>query len=88
MASHMPVRREQKAFVNEKCPQKLRKMAQRRSCEPLFCEGVPLMPAMPPPPQEEQQMIGNIPTDGTLARGNAYTDGAIRSTMPKALRVG
>ena len=43
---------------------------------------------MPPPPGPMKGWIGNIPQNGAWAIGHAYTDGALKGTIPRAQRGG
>ena len=75
-------------LVEEQCPKWLARAASEMPADPLFSEGIPLRPVMPPPPPVQEHWIGAIPEDGAVASGEAYTDGALRGTIPKARRVG
>ena len=41
-----------------------------------------------PPPPAVERVIGQPPQDGQIAAGTAYTDGALRGTVPRARRAG
>ena len=45
-------------------------------------------PEIPPPPSPSEQWVGKVPSDGAVATGRAYTDGALRGTIPWASRAG
>ena len=74
--------------VSDRCPRKLRELARNNPLEPLFADGVPLQPLFPPAPVQEEHWIGKTPKDGVIASGQAYTDGALRGTIPRANRAG
>ena len=74
--------------LDSHCPKGLAKEASARTADPLFAEGIPLRPVMPGPPAPQEHWIGSIPTDGAVASGEAYTDGALRGTLPKTRRAG
>ena len=71
------------------CPEWLaQQAADLKFCDPLFSRGVPLRPERPPTPPESQRLVGSPPKDGFAAKGVAYTDGALRGTIPWARRAG
>ena len=45
-------------------------------------------PQIPPPPSPCEHWVGKVPCDGAVATGRAYTDGALRGTIPWANRAG
>ena len=53
----------------DKCPEKLRGLAQNNPVEPHFADGVPLTPNDPPPPCQEEHWVGKSLADGAGARG-------------------
>ena len=80
-----PNRRER---MEAECPASLRKHAIDETDNPLFTQGIPRRPHCPPPPPAAEQWIGVPPSDGAGACGEAYTDGALKGTAPKARRAG
>ena len=70
------------------CPSSLRSKAIEESDNPLFNLAVPLRPQCPDPPPRAEAWIGSPPRDGAIASGTAYTDGALKGTVPKARRGG
>ena len=80
-----PFRRE---AMEAECPLPIRKQAIDEKDNPLFTEGIPLRPQCPPPPPAAEQWIGEPPHGGAVAWGDAYTDGALKGTVPKARRAG
>ena len=75
-----------KDTVAEKCPGGLRKVAQENPLDPLFADGIPLTFAMLEAPGQQEHWVGSIPADGAGAQGQAYTDGALRGSIPRANR--
>ena len=73
---------------DEQCAKWLLHQASVDSSDPLFQVGVPPRPICPPPPKAVERWIGQILADGALARGRAYTDGAMRGTYSRAKRAG
>ena len=63
-------------------------MAQDHLCEPLICEGALVLPGMQPALDHEEHWVGDVPSDGAGACGQAYTDGALRGFVPQAIRAG
>ena len=47
---------------------------------------MPIMPSMPVAPVREEHWIGKLPPDGAGAHGQAYTDGALRESIPRGNR--
>ena len=70
------------------CPEYLEKAAIEQPDNTLFSRGVPRRPQCPAPPPPMEQWVGKPPADGATATGVAYTDGALRGTVPKARRGG
>ena len=70
------------------CPEALQTAARLSSHDPLFSLGVPRRPACPPAPPEREYTVGQVPVQGALAVGHAYTDGAMRGVFSKAKRAG
>ena len=68
------------------CPEFLQKVAD--PSDPLFTQGVPRRPRCPPAAAEREVWIGEVPADGALAKGEAFTDGALRGSSTWARRVG
>ena len=77
-----------KNVMESKCPQTLEDQAAKEPENPLFTVGVPIRPRCPCPPPACEAWIGTPPRDGAAVRGVAYTDGALRGTVPKARRGG
>ena len=77
-----------KEWRDAECPTWLRKNAVEHPLDPLFCQGVPRRPLCTSPAQESVQWLGAVPTDGPIARGQAYTDGALRGSFSRAKRAG
>ena len=80
-----PARRQ---AMESKCPDNLLQKAVEESEDPLYTIGVPRRPKCPPPPQAAEAWVGTPPPDGAVAAGEAFTDGALRGTVPKARRGG
>ena len=76
------------ALAEDHCPAWLAKMATDMPHDPLFTDGYPLRPRQPDPPPAFERWVGAVPADGALAHGVAYTDGALRGTIPRARRAG
>ena len=70
------------------CPAWLAQLAARKPQDSLFADGVPLRPRQPDPPAAFEAWVGAPPADGALAGGEAYTDGALKGTIPRARRAG
>ena len=77
-----------KQLMKAQCPEWIERCAQEEVSNPLFTCGVPLRPQAPPPPPLAENWIGSPPTGGAVARGCAFTDGALKGTVPKARRAG
>ena len=75
-------------LIENKCPAWLAQQALQRPHDPLFTDGVPLRPKQPAPPPAFEDWVGAAPADGALAYGEAYTDGALKGTIPRARRAG
>ena len=80
-----PRRKEQ---IANQCPKSLQESARMDPDNPLYRIGVPARPQFPDPPPPRENWIGNRPDDGAAASGVAYTDGALRGTVPRARRAG
>ena len=76
------------ALAEDHCPAWLVKTATQMPHDPLFADGFPLRPKQPDPPPAFERWVGAVPADGALAQGVAYTDGALRGTIPRARRAG
>ena len=79
---------ERTSFMEAHCPRWLTQTASDNSSDPLFSEGIPRLPVMPSPPPPHESWIGTVPAAGAVAYGVAYTDGALRGTIPKSRRAG
>ena len=77
-----------KERIEEQCPAWLLKAAEKESDNPLFTMGVPARPQCPAPPPASEHWVGTPPADGAIAVGLAYTDGALKGTVPRARRAG
>ena len=75
-------------LVDKFCPRWLRQQAEANKDDTLFTHGVPLRPRCPATPPPMEQWIGKPPTDGAVAVGTAYIDGALRGVVPRARRAG
>ena len=80
-----PSRKEQ---IDKQCPNSLRESARMEPDNPLFRIGVPARPQCPDPPPPGENWISARPEGGAAASGVAYTDGALRGTVPRARRAG
>ena len=74
--------------MESKCPQSLEEWAAKEPDNPLFSIGVPIRPHCPAPPPACEEWIGTPPREGAAVSGVAYTDGALKGTVPKARRGG
>ena len=70
------------------CPQLLLRQVEENPHDPLFTCGVPNSPTATPHPPEREYHIAAPPSDGALASGNVYTDGALRGSVPSTRREG
>ena len=70
------------------CPESLQVAARTNSHDPLYSQGVPRRPVCPPAPTEREYNVGQLPANGALAAGHAYTDGAMRGAFSRAKRAG
>ena len=69
-------------------PRWLRDLAYARPRDPLFAEGVPLRPVFPGAPLQIRVPVGPCLAEGRIAVGQAYTDGALSGSVPRANRAG
>ena len=77
-----------KQLIEAQCPAWLERCAHEEESNPLFTCGLPLRPQVPAPPPPAENWIGSPPSGGAAARGCAFTDGALKGTVPKARRAG
>ena len=75
-------------FLEAHCPKCLAQAIVECGGDPLFSEGTTLRPRMPEAPALHDRWIGEVPADGAVASGEAYTDAALRGTTPKSRRAG
>ena len=76
------------ATMESKCPQSLIDWAAKEPDNPLVSIGVPIRPHCPPPPPAREGWVGSPPLEGAVVSGVAYTDGALKGTVPRARRGG
>ena len=72
----------------EHWPEWLIQLSRRSHDDPLSTMGISRKPREPVPLPKFVQWIRAAPADGALAAGNAFTDGALRGTIPKSRREG
>ena len=77
-----------KEAMESECPDKLQQNADKNRDDPLYNLGVPKRPHCPRPHPAKEAWVGGPPCGGAAAAGEAYTDGALRGTVPKARRGG
>ena len=75
-------------YRDAECPTWLVEAANKRPKDPLFAAGLPARPSVPCAPPWLEYDVGTPPTDGALATGNVYTDGALRGLVPCTRRAG
>ncbi len=71
------------------CPPWLLRKGSISLWDPLFTRGVPALPKIPaPPPDITRWGLGGRPSDGALAKGDVYSDGAVSGRWRRIMRAG
>ena len=72
----------------QQVPPLLMLLAKGRPRDSLFVDGILLRPECPQPPWLYQRTMGPVPVEGAVAHGDAFTDGALTGSFPRANRAG